>query len=157
MRGAVGVLSQTPAVSASPDYSTGDCIGSLLTFQPVVLAAGHDATVQSVTVLCKVANTVAMDLILFNANPAATVLASGLTDNTAPTIHVDDLAKVIGVINITKWTSLGGGSQAIGEANNLAFPVELATTVMYGVLVARGTINLASTSDITVTLRAFRH
>jgi hypothetical protein len=157
MRGAVGVLSQTPTVSASPDHSTGDCIGSLLTFQPVVLAAGHDATIQAVTVQCKVANTSAMDLILFNANPAATVTASGLTDNTAPTSHVDDLAKVIGVINITKWTSLGNGSQAIGEANNLAFPVELATTAMYGVLVARGTVNLASASDITVMLRAFRH
>lgn len=157
MRGAVGVLSQTPVVSASPDYSTGDCIGSLLTFQPVVLASGHDATIQAVTVQCKVANTSAMDLILFNANPAATVTASGLTDNAAPTIHVDDLDKVIGVINITKWTSMGSNSQSMGEATNLAFPVELATTAAYGVLVARGTVNLASTSDITVTLRAYRH
>jgi hypothetical protein len=153
MRGAVGVLSQTPAVSASPDYSTGDCVGSLLTFQPVVLAAGHDATVQAVTVQCKVANTVAMDLILFNANPSA----STFTDNSAPAVHADDLAKVIGVINITKWTSMGSNSQSMGEATNLAFPVELATTAAYGVLVARGTVNLASTSDITVTLRAYRH
>ncbi len=153
MRGAVGVLSQTPAVSASPDYSTGDCVGSLLTFQPVVLAANHDATIQAVTVQCKVANTVAMDLILFNANPAE----STFTDNSAPAVHANDLAKVIGVINITKWTSMGSNSQSMGEATNLAFPVELATTAAYGVLVARGTVNLASTSDITVTLRAYRH
>jgi len=153
MRGAVGVLSQTPVVSASPDYSTGDCIGSLLTFQPVVLASGHDATIQAVTVQCKVANTSAMDLILFNANPAE----STFTDNSAPAVHANDLAKVIGVINITKWTSMGSNSQSMGEATNLAFPVELATTAAYGVLVARGTVNLASTSDITVTLRAYRH
>ncbi len=153
MRGAVGVLSQTPVVSASPDYSTGDCIGSLLTFQPVVLAAGHDGTIQSVTVNCKVANTAAMDLMLFNANPSA----STFTDNSAPAVHANDLAKVIGVVNITKWTSVGSNSQSMGEANNLAFPVELATTAAYGVLVARGTVNLASTSDITVTLRAYRH
>ncbi len=151
MRGAVGVLSQTPTVSASPDYSTGDVIGAKLTFQPVVLAAGHDATIQAVTVQCKVANTAAMDLVLFNADPSA----STFTDNAALSVDAADLPKIIGTINITKWTSLG--TPSVGEGNNLAFPVELATTAAYGVLVARGTVNLASTSDLTVTLRAYRH
>lgn len=153
MKGAIGVISQTPTVSASPDYSSGDVIGALLTFRPVVLANGHDATIQAVTVQCKVVNTAAMDLILFNDNPSA----STFTDNSAPTIDVTDMAKVIGVVNITKWTSLGSNSQSIGEANSLTFPVELATTALYGVLIARGTVNLGSTSDITVTLRAYRH
>jgi len=151
MRGAVGVLSQTPTVSTSPAYSSGDCIGGKLTFMPVVLAANHDATIQAVTLNCKSAQTGAIDLILFNADPSA----STFTDNAALAINAADFDKVIGVINITKWTNLG--TPSVGESNNLAFPVELPTTAAYGVLVARSTPTLASTSDLTVKLRVYRH
>lgn len=146
----VGVSSQTPTTSASPDYASGEVIGSKLTFANAVLAAGETALLQAVTVNCKVANTSALDLILFNADPSA----STFTDNAALDVNVDDLGKVIGVVHITDWTSLG--TPATGQAKNEALPFSLAGTALYGVLVARGAVNLAGTSDITVSVRLVR-
>ena len=143
-------VSQTPVVSASPDYSTGDVIGAKLTFAGAVLEAGGSALFQAVTIGCKVANTAAMDLILFNADPSA----STFTDNAALDINAADQAKWINTIHITDWTS--GGTPSLGLAKNDAFPFSLAGTALYGVLVARGTVNLASTSDITVSVRLVR-
>lgn len=146
----VAIISQTPTTSASPDYAAGEVIGGKLTFAGAALAAGGASLLQAVTVNSKVANTAAMDLVLFNDNPTN----STFTDNDALAVNALDFPAVIGVVHITDWTSLG--TQATGQAKNEALPMTLVGTALYGVLVARGAVNLGTTSDITVTVRTIR-
>jgi len=149
--GNVIAIAQSPTVSASPAYSTGDVIGTKLTFAASVLAAGGSGLVQSVNIDCKSAQTGAMDLVLFNADPAA----STFTDNAALAVNAADFDKVVGVVHITDWTNLGTPSFA--QAQNLALPFTLAATSLFGVLVARSTPTLGSTSDLTISVNVIRN
>lgn len=142
------VVSVAPAVSVTP-YSTGDVIGSKMTFDGFGRLAGGTGMAQMVGVHSKSAQTFACDLVLFHTDPAA----STFTDNSPLAINVADFDKVLGVAHITDWTNLGTVSFA--EVLSLAMPYKVATgaTSLYGVLVARSTPTLASTSDIKVTLK----
>jgi len=149
--GNIGAISQSPTVSASPAYSTGDVIGTKLTFAAAVLAAGGSGLVQSVNIDSKSAQTGAMDLILFNADPSS----STFTDNAALAVNAADFDKVLGVVHVTDWTNLGTPSFA--QAQNLALPFTLAATSLFGVLVARSTPTLGSTSDLTISVNVIRN
>jgi hypothetical protein len=159
--GNIIAISQIPTVSASPAYSTGDVIGQKagggtgapLVFAAAVLSAGGSGLVQSITIDCKSApsGSPAMDLILFNADPSA----STFTDNVALAVNAADFDKVIGVVHISDWTNLGTPSFA--QAQNLALPFTLAATSLFGVLVARSTPTLGSTSDLTISVNVIRN
>jgi hypothetical protein len=146
----IAIISQSPTVSASPAYSAGDVVGSKLTFSNGVLSAGGKAMLQAATVNCKSAQTAALDLILFNDDPAA----STFTDNAALSIAAADFDKIFTVVHITDWTNLGTPSFA--QAKNEGFPYSSVAKTMYGVLVARAAMTLGSTSDIKVTVRTIR-
>lgn len=138
--------SATPVASATPDYSNGDAVGAVLTFNNAVRTSGGSGIIQSVSIFSKVANTVEMDLLLFNAAPTAP------TDNAAFDLQTADYSKLIGVIPVTEWTSVGT-APCIGQNVGRGQPIKPATgTAIYGVLVVRGTLNLAGASDIVVTL-----
>jgi hypothetical protein len=143
----IAIQSQSPTVSTSPAYTSGDVIGGKLTFSSAVPAAGGAALMQAVTINCKSAQTGAMDLILFNADPTATTF----TDNAALAVNAADQSKVIGVVKISDWTNLG--TPSVAQANNLALPLVLPTTSLFGVLVARSAPTLVSTSDLTIVTR----
>ena len=149
--GNIIAISQSPTVSASPAYSSGDVIGAKLTFAAAVLAAGGSGLVQSVTIDCKSAQTGAMDLILFNADPSA----STFTDNAALAVNAADFDKVVAVVHISDWTNLGTPSFAQGQ--NLAMPFTLVGPSLFGVLVARSTPTLGSTSDLTISANVIRN
>jgi hypothetical protein len=75
----VSLLNQTPTVSASPAYTSGDCIGGKMSFTGAALTAGGSGLIKSVVVNCKSAQTGAFDLILFDSDPSS----STFTDNSA--------------------------------------------------------------------------
>lgn len=133
-----------PVVSASPDYSAGDAIGSAaLDFTAAVRVAAGNGFIRSVTIRSKVDITAQIDVVFFNAVPAATI-----TDNGAVAFGTSDLTKMIGFAKVTDWVNLGTIAVGYKECN---VPIKLASgTDIYAVLVARGAINLASTSDIDV-------
>lgn len=141
-------VSATPTVSASPDYSAGDAIGGLMTFAAITRLATGPGIIQNASIFCKVANTAQIDLLLFNANPTATTI----TDNAAFDLNSADFTKLIGAIPITEW--IAAGTPCIGQSVGRGQPIKAAaSSTIYGVLVARGAVNLASTSDLTVTLQ----
>jgi len=144
------IVTQAPTVTASAAYASGNCIGGLLTFAGVVRGNNITGILQQAGVFCKSAQTGAVDLVLFSANPTA----STLTDKTNLAIAAADFDKVIGVAHITDWTSLGTPSFA--QALGLAMPFAPASggTTIYGVLVARSTPTFASTSDVEVYVKA---
>jgi hypothetical protein len=144
-------ITQIPGVSTTA-YSAGDCVGGLMTFAGLARTAGGSGFVQQVTVNCRTAQTGALDLVLFKANPTG----STFTDNAALAVSSGDFDKVMGVVHITDWTSVGAGSTA--QADNLAKPFSLSSgTSGWGVLVARSTPTLGSISDLSVDLRVVRN
>jgi hypothetical protein len=141
--GDVLVTSVTPVVSTTA-YATGDVIGSKLTLANAARIAGGAGIIQSVTLHCKSAQTGAVDLLLFAADPSA----STFTDNGALAVNAADFDKLIGVVHITDWTSLGAAI-SIAQAQAIGMPFDLpAGTSLYAVMVARSTPTLASTSDL---------
>lgn len=138
--------SQSPAVSTTP-YIAGDVVGTILTFASIVRIAAGIGLVQAASVFSKSAQTVAMDLILFSASPTA----SNPTDNAPFVLHASDYAKRLGAIPITSWTAMGGPCLAENVARGLPVRAVAANTI-FGVLVVRGAMTLASVSDISVDL-----
>lgn len=145
--GQLGAASATPTVSASPDYASGDAVGGIMTFAGVTRGDGGTAYITAVLINSKAANTAQMDLFLFSANPSS----STVTDNAAFALHADDAPNLIGVVPVSNWYS--GGTPSVGFSDTCRVPVQgQAADDIYGVLVARGAVNLASTSDISVFL-----
>lgn len=136
-----------PAVSTTA-YAAGNVVGGLLTFTGAARTAAGAGLIQAATVLSKSAQTAALDLLIFSDNPTATTF----TDKAAVSIAATDMGKLVGVIHLTDWTALGNAS--IAQAVAAGLPFKLATgTSLYGVLVTRAAMTLASTSDLTLSLR----
>jgi hypothetical protein len=144
--GDVLTATSTPTVSTSA-YASGDVIGSKMTLTGMARVAGGAGIVQSIILNSKSAQTGAVDLLLFSADPSS----STFTDNAALSVNAADFDKLIGVAHITDWTNLGTPSVAQWHTGNLAFDLASGTT-LYAVLVARSTPTLASTSDLKLTV-----
>jgi hypothetical protein len=137
----------TPAVTAAA-YAAGNVVGGLLTFAGAARTAAGSGLVQAASVISKSAQTAILDLLIFSANPAA----STFTDKAALSVAAGDLDKLVGVIHLTDWTSLG--TPAIVQAVSAGLPFKLAAgTALYGVLVARAAMTLTSTTDLAPSLR----
>ena len=144
----VAIATATPTVSTTP-YVSGDVIGSKLTFAGMGRETGGSGLVQMVTIFSKSAQTFACELWLFHTDPSA----SAFTDNAAFALNAADFDKVAAVVSDFTWYAAGGPAYA--EAAQLAMPYKLASaqTDMQGVLVARATPTLASTSDLKVAVK----
>ncbi len=137
----------TPAVTVAA-YASGNVVGGLLTFAGAARAAAGSGLIQAASVISKIAQTAILDLLIFSANPTS----STFTDKAALAVNAADLDKLVGVIHLTDWTSLG--TPAIVQAVSAGLPFKLATgTSLYGVLVARAAMTLASTTDLAPSLR----
>lgn len=150
--GEVVSVSASPTVQAAA-YSAGNVLGGKLTFSSIARIADKSLTIQAAMLFSKAAQTgIPVDLLLFNADPSA----STFTDKAALAVAVADYDKLIGVVHLYDWVSLGTPSlcQALGIALP-ALPVSGGRD-LYGVLVARAAITPASTSDLKVQLRAWR-
>lgn len=137
----------TPTVSTTA-YASGNVVGSLITFTGAARLAAGSGLIQAASVMSKSAQTAALDLLIFSANPSA----STFTDKAAVAINAADLDKLVGVIHLTDWSALGTASIAQAVGGGLPFKLASGTSI-YGVLVARAAITLASTSDLTPSLR----
>lgn len=141
--------SVTPVVSASPDYSAGDAVGGLMTFTSVCKTT-NTIQVNSVTITDKANQAVAYDLQLFSSNPTNTTF----TDNSALDVNTSDLAKLLPVISLNTtdhFSYVSNGISSLSSLDSGGF-VTVSGGVIYGILVARSTTNLASVSDLVVRL-----
>lgn len=138
------LLSATPTVTASPDYSDGDNIGGLIsiTLPPFT----RPFYVSYCSILSKAAITVAVDLLVYSSNPSV----STFTDNDAQSLHASDVTKLLDAVRFADTDWRAAGTPVVQGTRNLNIPIAPVARIAYFSLVARGTINLASTSDITV-------
>lgn len=143
------IVSATPTVSTTA-YTSGDCIGGLMTFSAVTRGAGLAAILQTALIQCKSTQSFAADLILFHTSPAS----STFTDNSAIALNAADFDKVTARVPFasTDWSNLG--TPSVAEVSAQGRLVKSVGTDLYAVLVARGTPTLGSTSDLKVVLKA---
>lgn len=132
-------IEQAVTVEASPDYSSGDLVGGLLTISSDPYGGG---LIQSVIITDLAKQNVDKDVVFFDTNPANTTF----TENAALAIADADLVDVLGIAPVLDWFSFNDNS--IGQALNLAIP--FVNTPLYAAIIERGTSNYASTSDLTI-------
>lgn len=141
------VISTTPAVEATPDYSSDDVVGGLQTIANAARPGLQTGVLLYFSMSCKADITQAWRVILFKANPSATTF----TENSALSLNSADYDKVLGHFDITSFDDADLGTLHIMTKSNLNIPFQLSgTTSLYAVLLARGTLNLGSTSDLTL-------
>lgn len=150
LMGSVGgiteIISATPAVEATPDYSPGDVMGGKISLLKATRLEGHSGYITSACIKSKADITVPIDVIFFSSDPSGTTF----TENSAISLDAADVAKIIGAVQVFQWFDLGTPVVGFAECR-IPFRLTLSTgTTLYAVMVPRGTINLASTSDLVL-------
>lgn len=141
----------TPTVTATT-YTTGQAMGALQTLANAERVSGKGGLAQSVLVALKVANTVNVDVFIFNANPSG----STCTNASAFVLAAADIGKVVAVAHVTDWTA--GNTASFGQSQNLASPYALPSgTSLFSCAVARGSITTTGTSDLVETANVIRN
>lgn len=135
------IVSATPTLANAGAYTAGDVVGTLVTFSKPARQPGS-GVILSVVITDLAKQSVDLDVIFFNLNPAATTF----TDNAALDIPDADLTKVCGHVSITAddYTALNDNSFATKGGIGLVFQVPDWTYDLYAVIVARGTPTYAS-------------
>lgn len=144
--GILTTVTVAQTVTASSAYTSGNAVGGLMTLSGAFRSASGSGLIQSVIVNTKSAQTTAIDVVLFNANPSA----STCTDKTAFAVAAADFNKIVGVAHVTDWTS--DGTPSTGQAQNLAIPIAVGAgvTSFYACAVTRSTPTYAATTDVSV-------
>lgn len=132
-------------VQASPDYSDGDTIGSLFSVAGA-LQLGRAARIVNVVITDGDGQNPGLDVIVFDGNPSA----STFTDNAAVTITDADMEKICCVVSATTseyktYTSNGVVDKTADKVIHSA-----STETLYFAVVARQTINFATTTALNV-------
>jgi hypothetical protein len=147
--GKVGIFRTTihiaPAVDATPDYADGDVIGGKMTLDDASRLTGGSGAIRAAAVYCKsdIAANIPIRVIVFNADPSA----STFTENAAPTIHADDLSKIVGVLDLSQRLDLGTPVVLFAATPHVPFKLAAGDS-LYAVAVIGGAANLGSTSDL---------
>lgn len=142
----VVVRSITPTVEATPDYSSDDVLGGLQAITDAARSGAFSGVVSGITISSKVDITVGLRIVFFKSNPSATTF----TENSALSLNSADYDKVSGHVDISSTDIADLGTPNIATKLNINFPFQLSgITTLYAVCLARGTINLGSTSDLT--------
>lgn len=140
-------VSVTPTVSASPDYAQYDAVGGIQTLTNACIISGGTSKLESLVIIDKAGVSPQFDVLIFNQNPAAATI----TDNAAfdPSTDVANIVARIPVVT-ADWQLVTAG---IGVANVAKDKLGQVLTAsgsanLYACVVARGSINLASTGDL---------
>jgi hypothetical protein len=142
----------TPAIEATPDYSSGDVLGGVQEITGLINAVGQSGYLRHFRAVAEITPAANMDLLLFRQNPAASTVA----ENGAFVLHASDRAKLLGSATIlaANWRVVNG-TVAFGECFP-DFPIfsdDLAAR-LYGIVIPRETLNFATTSGLQIGLVA---
>lgn len=140
-----------PLTVTAAAYSSGDCVGGLLSITNVgdaALNSGFTAgKIVGVTLMDEAKQDVDYDLVLFDSNPSATTF----TDKSALDVADADLAKILGFTNIDTPSLFADNAVLRGELDQ-PIPFILTGTTLYATLVARGTPTFAAVTDVQLRL-----
>ena len=103
-------------------YAAGQLVGGKITLTGVVNPSRRDPVLCAVTVQDLTKQNSALNLIFFDANPAATTF----TDNAAFDLADADITKVIAIAPVAASDYVSLNDNSVGCARNLALPIESA-------------------------------
>jgi len=147
------MYSKTPVVEATPDYSDGDVIGGKMTLAGVVEFLGNSGAIRAASVHSLAdLSTVPIRVLIFNADPTA----STITENAAFVLHTDDVAKLVGVLDLSVKAGIGTPDVLFADNPHLPFVAD-GVKDLYAVAIAGGTINLGTVADLTFQFGIERH
>lgn len=139
-------------VDATPDYTAEDVVDGLLTIQAAGRYGLSSGEIVGAVLHNAASHAIDMHIVFFKDNPSN----STFTDNSAITIHDDDLDKVLGVLTLSRHYEFAGNSVAMPAINQQPIPFELGVnsegecvTSLYAVVIAGGTVNFAATTDLS--------
>jgi hypothetical protein len=131
-------------VTTTGAYATLETVGALLT----VNNAPRSGILQSVVLADKDAQSAALDLVLFSANPTA----STLTDNAALSVADADALKVIGHVRITAANYMALAASCVATVNNIGLAFALDGSTLYAALMTNGSTPTYATSATALQL-----
>lgn len=134
-------------------YSSGDCVGGLLTFSGALSGPTKTGRVRSVKVTDLDKQNAALTLLLFSANPTA----STLTDNAVVVIATADQTKLLPYVAVLATDYQTFSTSSLATVSSLLSGVWSATLgsgsgILYGVLMTTGTPTYTGASKLVVTL-----
>jgi hypothetical protein len=141
-------ISVTPTISTSI-YTSGDCIGGLMTFANASRISGGSGIIQSIIVLDKTqAQRAAIDLLFFDRS----VTVAG--DNAAVAMSDADMAYCLGIVPIGPYNTAWPGTplNSLSTLLNVGLPFVTNNSSLFVQAVVRGTPTYGSTSDLIFTL-----
>ncbi len=137
------IISVTPVVTVGA-YHANDCVGGKLTLTDALVADGGSALLTNVVVVDDANQKAALEVVFFNANPAAATL----TDNAA-IVFSTDLAKVIARVPITAadWATVGDA--AVADVQCLRTLEGVSGNNLYAAVMTTGTPTFGAAGDLT--------
>jgi hypothetical protein len=141
-------LVPTLAVQAAA-YSSGHCIGGLLTLSGLAAVADRGASLMltSAMLKCKVANVVEIDALIFRSQPSG---FSTFIDRNAAVLDPSDMIKVGRVIQFNSWISpVGNCSFSQVDLINRLMSLPSGQVDAYVALIAKGAITFTGTADLS--------
>lgn len=145
-------ISPTVTVSTSPAYSANDVVGTKLTLTNACRVSAGLTRLNTVVLTDTSAQNAAMQILLYNANPAATY-----TDNGACPAQSTDVAAIIGRVPVVAgdWATQGAVGIAFVQVDRIL--KSAATANLWAVIVTTGTPTYAATTAIAITFNFDRY
>lgn len=137
-----------PTVTASSAYTTGNCVGGLLTFPGLFDFPAQSGILYAATINCKSVQTCQFFLVPFRQKPTTT-----FTDKSAPSIAAADIALPTDTLTFASPFS-GLGTHTIWPVDAIGNALVSATKDLYAVLTVSGTPTFTSASDLFITMTA---
>lgn len=134
----------TPTVSTTA-YAANDVVGGKLTLTNAVRVAGGMSILQSVKVFDRANQKAALQIVFFDADPAAAVLTNDAQVDLSTAGAHTDFPKICGLVNIaasdyTTIDNVGANDYAIAEITAIAKPLKsAATTSLWAAIITTGT------------------
>lgn len=143
-------IAVTPTIQAAA-YIAGDVVGGKNALANAARVAGGSGYITGVRITSKADVTAPIDVLLFRADPTNTTW----TENGAVAVHADDLAALVGAVQVFNWFDLGTPVVGVAECR---IPYDIASgTSLHFALVMRGGVTFASTSDLVVEVSVDRN
>ena len=143
--GNMALISVTPAIQVTPDYSAGDLVGGKIELLNAQKFAGGGGIIRQVTLTDLAKLSIDKDLVFFSADPAATTF----TENAELDVDDADLVNIVGVAQLTSWVLFKDNAFSV-VSPDLPFVLPDGKTSLFAALVERGTANYVSTTDLTL-------
>jgi hypothetical protein len=138
------VVEAVPTIETSA-YASGDVIGEKLSLSDAARSLVSTGIISSVVIVDKDSEAVDIDVVFFDANPAAFG-----NDNAAFDPTDADVANIVCVVSVTDYYTFNDNSVGIAQNVNCPFDLGSTNTTLYAALVSRGTPTYTAATDLTL-------